>query len=78
MSDFPEGVRYYKMMEGRVVIHFPQGKMKCKYCPFCQKDRTSGLDRFECLITHNIFDSTDINSMDKDCFLKEIKEGDTI
>lgn len=73
MTDFPNGVTYYKIMQANIAVGFPQGFVKCKYCRFCVKDRNSGMDdRFSCLLTYEYI--YNLNCVGEGCPLTEVEE----
>jgi len=51
-NDFPQGVAYFTNGEIRLVVHFPENKVMCRYCPFCRSE--SDLNRFWCRLTNNM------------------------
>lgn len=65
------GVTHYKMMRlPEIEIGFPNGKVCCEFCRFCRKDRGSGIDRYECVLT---WDLVSLREIGQNCPLKEVE-----
>lgn len=52
MKDFKNGVKWYATGTAEINVHFPEGDICCKWCPFCRSE--SDLGRFWCRLTHNM------------------------
>lgn len=46
-------------------VHFPNGEVKCKWCPFLKRDRA---ERDYCELTHGLIYNR--NELDKQCQLE--------
>lgn len=49
---FDNGVSYYVSGTTHVNIHFPEGDIVCKWCPFCRCE--SELGRYWCRLTNDM------------------------
>jgi hypothetical protein len=49
VGDFKNGVKWFLVGEMKIRVNFPEGIVKCKYCPFVFEEK--GLNRFWCKIT---------------------------
>lgn len=46
---FEKGVSWYTKARGVVVVHFPEDKTVCQWCPYCRNE--DSLRRWKCLLT---------------------------
>lgn len=46
---FEKGVGWYTKARGVVVVHFPEDKTVCQWCPYCRNE--DSLRRWKCLLT---------------------------
>ena len=40
-EEFPDGIKAYEHLSLTDVVHFPLGRVCCKYCKFCEYDRNT-------------------------------------
>lgn len=64
-NDFPQGVTYFTNGEIRLVVHFPENKVMCRYCPFCRSE--SDLGRFWCRLTNNMIYNPNVPELPEHC-----------
>ena len=56
MARFDSGVEFYVTGELIQTINFPEGELKCRWCPMCRKDNDV---RHRCSATNRILFSTE-------------------
>lgn len=40
-DEYPDGIQAYEHLALTDVIHFPKGRVCCKFCKFCEYDRNT-------------------------------------
>ena len=54
---YPDGIKAYEKAVLNVIVHFPKGDVKCKYCRFCMYDRNSS--SYICAVTRETLYAVD-------------------
>lgn len=67
-SDFPQGVTYFTNGEIRLVVHFPENKVMCRYCPFCRSE--GDLGRFWCRLNNNMIYNPNVPELPEHCLVE--------
>lgn len=50
MKQFENGVKWFVKGKACIDIFFPEGEIRCQYCPFCRAE--NDLKRFWCRLTN--------------------------
>ena len=64
-TEFPNGVQWYTTAEFRLTVHFPEDKVKCRYCEFCRSE--GELKRFWCRLANNMLYAPDVPGLPEWC-----------
>lgn len=57
-TKFADGVSFYTKGVAHVVVNFPEGEIKCRWCRFCRAEPDVG--RFWCRLTNDILYDVDL------------------
>lgn len=64
-NDFPQGVEYYTVMTREITVNFPNGRVKCRYCPFCYAEKE--LNRYRCRLHNRLVFTPDEDGIPEWC-----------
>lgn len=65
MSEFKNGVKWFLKGVIHKEVFFPEGKIKCQYCPFCRSE--NDLKRFWCRINNQMIYDPFVNGLPEGC-----------
>jgi len=64
-KDFSRGVAYFVKGVAHVSVSFPEGVIKCHYCPYCYCE--SDLKRYRCRLTHTMLYNPFVEGLPEEC-----------
>jgi len=64
-KDFSRGVTYFVKGIAHVAVSFPEGVIKCHYCPYCRPEKD--LERFWCRLTNTMLYNPFVEGLPEGC-----------
>ena len=71
-KNFENGVSFYSEGKIELSVFFPEGDVRCKWCPFCRAEESLG--RFWCRLTNKMIYNPNYDGLPDGCPITVKKE----